>query len=419
MTEYIIHKKNHHPVTIVTGLLLVIMFIYAMITISDGADTGQRFIHLRYFNFFLSGFFAFATPHLLFPDKNLPLFRLMNPRRIGLFYHQYRQLRFWIILILAGQFILVFFDTANPLHLHTEKLKMVATGFLFTLSISLLSLLLYVRLGRQSQEWQEGKRGKRLMKSLNEQGKGTGSPAGTLPTIIVTVIITAGGMLSVVFATWLTAVTGLYLEWTAAIFLLLPATVLLVVSIPVYDRLFYQTNAFYYEIFKDPGNRGREEWEPVPYKALYWIPRPWRAAAWLSLLQFDRKLPLGRVMVICHLVLWVLIYSEASDTLISLWLGGFIILQNAASYLLITAPFAPLSFQTSHFSVLQWIGARIFVNLRWFFPLLLNLLFLAAISPIIGTEDMFLWTGLHLFFALFFSVIFTMLHELRYGKIYA
>lgn len=419
MTDSILKRKPHHPVAVVTGWLLVLMFVYAFVTISSEADTGQRFIYLRYFSFILSGFFAFATPHLLYPDKKLPLFRLMNPDRKTLLQLQFRQLNFWIGLILAGQFILVFFDTANPTGITPEKIKMAASGILFTLSISMLSLILYVRLGQQSQEWQEGKRGRRFMESLSDQGKSTGTPAGTLPTIIVTIIITAGGMLSVVFATWLTAVTGIYLEWIAAVLLLIPGIWLMAISLPVYDRLFYQTNAFYFEIFKDPGNRGQEEWEPVPFKALYWIPKPFRPAAWISLLQFDRKLPLGRVMVVCHLVLWVLIYTDAAYTLINLWLGGFIILQNAASYLLITAPFAPLSFQTNHFSISAWIGARLFVNLRWFFPLVLNLLFLTAVSSVFSYEDIIFWSGLHLFFAILFSVLFTTLHELRYRKIYA
>jgi hypothetical protein len=419
MTESILKKKPHHPVAVATALLLISMFLYAFISLAWMADMGQRFYYLRYFNFILSGFFAFATPHLLYPDKKLPLLRLMNPNKTNLFRIQFRRLHFWIGLILTGQFILIFFDTANPFVIGPEKIKMALSGFSFTMAISLLSLMLYVRLGRQSQEWQEGKRGKRLMKSLGEQGKTTGAPAGTFPTIIVTVILTAGGMLSVVSATWLTAVTGIYLEWIAALILLLPALWLLLISLPVFDRLFYQTNSFYFELFKDPGNRGREEWEPVPYRALYWIPESFRAAAWLSLLQFDRKLPLGRVMIVCHLVLWVLIYSGATSNLINLWLGGFIILQNAASYMLITTPFAPLSFQVNHFPISGWIGARFFVNMRWFFPLVLNLLFLAWVSTAIVFSDVLFWAGIHLIFALIFSVIFTTLHELRYRRIYA
>lgn len=419
MTDSILKRKPHHPVAVVTALLLVMMFLYAFASIASDADIGQRSYYLRYFNFILSGFFAFATPHLLYPDKKLPLLRLMNPDKVTLFITQYRHLFFWIALILTGQFILVFFDTANPLDISPGKIKLVASGFFFTLSISLLSLILYVRLGRQSQEWQEGKRGRRFMKALIEQGKSTGAPAGTLPTIIVTVILTAGGMLSVVLATWLTAFTGIYLEWLAAVLLLLPALVLMGGSLPVYDRLFYQTNSFYFELFKDPGNRGQEEWEPVPYRALYWIPETYRTAAWLSLLQFDRKLPLGRVMAVCHLVLWVLIYNDASTPLIHMWLGGFIILQNAASYLLITPPFAPPSFQVNHFTPTGWIGARFFVNMRWFFPLILNLSFLAWVSNAIVLSDVLFWAGIHIIFALIFSVVFTTLHELRYRRIYA
>jgi hypothetical protein len=117
--------------------------------------------------------------------------------------------------------------------------------------------------------------------------------------------------------------------------------------------------------------------------------------------------------------LWVLIYSEATLALIHLWLGGFIIVQNAASYLLITSSFAPLSFQVNHFSVAGWMGARVFVNLRWFFPLVLNLVFLSLISQVFEWSDVVFWAGLHLFFAILFSVLFTSLHELRYRKIYA
>ncbi|MFU8860263.1 MAG: hypothetical protein ACNA8K_07550 [Cyclonatronaceae bacterium] len=419
MTDSILKRKPHHPVAVVTALLLVMMFLYAFASIASDASTGQRFYYLRYFHFILSGFFAFATPHLLYPDKKLPLLRLMNPGKFSLFVMQYRKLLFWLALILTGQFLLIFFDTANPFHIGPEKIQMAGSGLFFTLSISLLSLILYARLGRQSQEWQEGKRGRRFMKTLIEQGKGTGAPAGTLPTIIVTVILTAGGMLSVVLATWLTAYTGIYLEWLAALLLLIPSLVLIGKSLTVYDRLFYQTNSFYTEIFKDPGNRGSEEWEPVPYRALYWIPETFRTAAWLSLLQFDRKLPLGRVMAVCHLVLWVLVYNDAAPTLTDMWLGGFIILQNAASYLLITPPFAPLSFQVNHFSLPGWIGARFFVNMRWFFPLVLNLLFLAWVSSAVVPADIFFWAGIHIIFAFIFSVVFTTLHELRYRRIYA
>ncbi|MFN2373388.1 MAG: hypothetical protein ABR545_06210, partial [Cyclonatronaceae bacterium] len=60
-----------------------------------------------------------------------------------------------------------------------------------------------------------------------------------------------------------------------------------------------------------------------------------------------------------------------------------------------------------------------FVNMRWFFPLVLNLLFLAWVSTEIVFSDVLFWAGIHLIFALTFSVIFTTLHELRYRRIYA
>ena len=128
------------------------------------------------------------------------------------------------------------------------------------------------------------------------------------------------------------------LAWVPGLLLLAWSAETLRRLLPAYDRAFYATNAFYSEIFRRAGGVRVADREPIPYRAVYWAPRRWKPSVWASLLQLDRKLPLGRFIALGHVALWLLFFRDAAPDTIAVYLVLFIAAKNGASYLLVTRP---------------------------------------------------------------------------------
>jgi hypothetical protein len=167
----------------------------------------------------------------------------------------------------------------------------------------------------------------------------------------------------------------------------------------VFDRHFYHTNAFYREVLGGDG-LGALDREPVAYETLYWVPTRWRPAVWASLLQFDRRLPLGRYVALGHALVWVLVWQGAPWAAVTSVLLLLVAGQNAAAYVLTTPDAAPRAFQLTLRPVLHWTLVRFFVNLRWALPLALSLAVVAWASTRLALADVLAWTALDVAVAL-------------------
>ena len=397
------------------GVLLVLMALLA----SEAASAGERMVMIRYLNFVFCGFFAFIIPHLRFPDKKRYLLQAMNLPPVGLFRYSATALLPLFALFSAMLALLAFFDPGSPFEALPDKAVSFLAGWLLMSGIGIVAAVRYSTQGAVSQEWQEGKRGTGFLGTLRQIGQSPSMPPGSFPSIVTTISISGGGMLLVVAGAWLGAVTQNPLAELLPGLLLLGYGLLRITQIrPVFDRFFYHTNAFYAELFLNP-KAVQEGREPLKHEALYWVPSRWKPAVWFSLLQLDRRQPLGRIMVVMHLILWTAFYAGLSDAAIATLLSFIIIGKTLMSYVLITRPFSPLLFQYRLLPAADWIAVRFFVNLRWLPLLLLSLWAVSLLSARVDAGFILQWAAIDAGISLAAAVTFTLLHEFRIKSLYA
>ena len=400
--------------------LLALVLCYVMASLAAGTDSpGERMVMIRYLNFLFCGFFAFIIPHVRFPDGKRYLLQALNLSPHQLFEYTARSL--WPVFALFSVMIglLAFFDINAPLGALNAKIMAFVSGWALMAGIGVLALVRYITIGEVSQQWQEGRRGAGLLNSLKQVGQTPSVPAGSFPSLLTTVNISAGGMLLVVAGAYLGATTG------AAAFETLPGLLLLGYAIfrmmrirAVFDRFFYHTNAFYTELFLNP-KTVQDEREPVRHNAIYWVPSRWKPAAWFSILQLDRKQPVGRILLVGHILLWTLFYAGLGDALISSFLLLLVLGKCAAIYPLSTRPYAPLLFQYRLLRPADWILVRFFVNLRWLPLLALSLWLVSLFSARADFSFIARWLFIDAGLSLLTALLLTFLHEFRLKKLYA
>jgi hypothetical protein len=360
----------------------------AALLLAAGADPETRAASLRLWALAGAGVFAVAPPNVLFPDPNVSTLQRLNRTPARLLRYQARRLR-PLVLLAAGPAVLVAYgDPGGALrHLGT---KTVALGQALLLigGTALDSFVHFATLGARSQAWHEGRAGQWYARAVEEQGQGISLPRGLVPALFATTRCFAVGA-GVVVATAAAATNGLVvLAWAPGLLLVGWAGVRLWRSRSAYDRHFYHTAAFYAEVLSG-GTVTATDRAPVPYDALYWVPVRWRPAAWASIRQLDRRLPLGRLVAVAHLGLWLFCIRGVAPAFITAYLALVLTGQVAACALLGAPSAAPRPFQWALQSVGDWIGTRTFVNLRWFGPHMGSL----ALVVLFGTTHGWGWVG--------------------------
>jgi hypothetical protein len=349
---------------------------------------------------------------LLFPDADLYLVQTINLDQKQLLKHQFRKLGIALVAIGFPAIILVFYDLDNMIRNIFDGMILLAESWLFLFGIGCHAFQKYTSIGQRSQEWREGKRGK-LYRRFRMQ-----IPAERVPTMLATVNITFWGMHLIVLGAYLSYVYRSDFEWLPGLLLLSWAVVRILFKIKAYDHHFYCTNAFYEEAFKDLNVPDSKESESVTYPSLYWVPRRWRPHVWTGLIQLNRRLPLAVFMVLGHIFLWLLFYFQTSDALITAYLLLFLVVKNGASYLLVTKFAAPIHFQVTLQSSRNWVVTRFFINLRWTFLLVLNLLLITWIWDSFTFSQAINWMGLDILLAFLSALLFTYFHETQFKKRY-
>lgn len=404
----------------VVCIVLFAVLLYIAALLADGTTVAERGRLLRVWGLLAAAVFAVSVPHVLLPDPDWQLLQLLNrsPRR--LLFHQLRRWSAVVALFLVPCAALAYYDPGQWVMEFGAKTLLLLQGVFVVAGIGLYSFERYVTIGRVSQEWQEGKRGKSYRwLAENTPLQPVGLPDGMIPALLVTSHVFVVGAVVVVLGVYAGLIAGPALAWVPALALILWAGAVLRRHLPVYDRDFYCTNAFYVEIFRMAGGVRVSDREPIPYAAVYWVPGRWRAHVWAGLRQLDRKMPLGRLIALGHLLLWVLFYQDAAPAVITSYLLLFAATKNAAVFLLTTEPFAPEPFQITLQSHTGWALTRFFLNLRWTLPWLLSLLLVAWMHPEFGAGDALAWTGVDVLLALITASIFTLLSEAQYRKRFA
>lgn len=398
------------------GLLLGVLST-ATALLAGGTEPATRAAALRLWALIGGGIFAVAPPNVLFPDPNVPTLQLLNwpPRR--LLRYQGRRLGPLLLLVVVPALLVAYGDPAAPLRHLGVKTAALGQTLLLLLGIAGDSFVHFATLGARSQAWQEGQAGHWYASAVEEQGKGVSLPRGLVPALFATTrCFTLAIVVVVATAAGTQVGTGL-LAWGPGLLLLGWAGIRLWHSRAAYDRHFYHTTAFYAEVLGG-GTMGATDREPVPYDSLYWVPERWRPCTWASLRQLDRRLPLGRLVAVTHLGLWLFCIRGVAPAFITTYLLVVWMGQVAACALLGTPATAPRPFQRTLQSVTDWIGTRTFVNLRWLGAHAGSLGLVALFSDTYGLAWVGTWVAVHVVLSVGAATVVTLSTEgsVRWSK---
>lgn len=341
-----------------------------------------------------AGLFAVAPPNVLLPDPNVPVVQLLNWSPTRLLRYQLFRLGPLVLLVVVPAVLIAYTDPAGPFQHLGAKGAALGQSLLLLLGAALDSFVHFVTIGQRSQAWHEGRAGQWYASTVEETGHGVSLPRGLVPALYATTRCFVVSIAAVVASAAGTQAGSLLLAWGPGLALLGWAVVRLVRHRAAYDRHFYHTTAFYAEVLGG-GTMAAGDREPVPYHALYWVPARWRPATWASLRQLDRRLPLGRLVAIAHLGLWLLCIQGVAPALVSGYLLIVFTAQVAACGLLVTTAAAPRPFQRALQSSVDWFATRTFVNLRWLVPHAGSLALVALFSATYDASWVLTWAGVH------------------------
>ncbi len=393
-----------------TYFLLLAVLCYTAALLGADVTLEMRGGLLRYWTILSAGALAAAVPHVLLPDARIPLLQLLNRPPAQLLTYQLGQWAPVVALFVLPAILLAFYDPSGWTTDGATKGVQLIEHLLIMMGTGAYSLMHYVRLGVQSQAWQEGRAGQWYATSVEQAGQGVSVPRGLVPALFATARVFSVGLAAVIAAAYLEPFSAGLAAWAPGAALCAAAAVQAARTRATYDRHFYHTNAFYSEVLGGGGVRARAR-SPIAYEAIYWVPHRWRPAVWASLRQFDRVLPLGRLVALGHLLLWVLFLQDVSLAVIGAYLLLFIVAQNAACFVLLRPTVAPPAFQLTHTSPAHWMMARFFVNLRWTLPLVLSLGLVAVLDAAFGARDMLFWGMVDVALSLGVAALMTGAHE--------
>jgi len=402
------------------AVLLLGVLCYMSVLLAMGAALETRIVLLRYWMLLAAAVFAVIPPHVLLPDPHVAQLQRLNRSPRGLLRHQLQR---WLPIVGAAMVpgvLLALVDPAAPLADLGPKLTHLAAGVLVVGGTGIYAFERYATLGPRSQAWQEGRAGGtyRTMKQHASASGLLAVPDGLVPAVLATPRIFGLGIAMIIAAAYLSALNPLAVL-LPGVLLCARAAQRLARHVPRYDRAFYATSAFYSEIFRSAGSARVADREPIPYDAVYWVPHAFRPAVWASLRQMDRRLPLGRFIIVGHVLLWVLFFQEAALDAIATYLVLFFLAKNGAVYVLTRAGMAPPAFHLSLQSPTRWIATRFFVNLRWTLSVLLSLLLVAFFDGSFSYLDALWWTALDVFFAFISALLITYGAEFTYRSRFA
>ena len=322
-----------------------------------------------------------------------------------------------LITVVLSYGIISFYDPRNWLSGLDFKLTIFINGLLFLTGIFAISYYLYSKVGMESQAWQEGIKGDKIREFQRETGS-VQVAIGTIPTFKTTIIITGTGMASIVLGSYLSALLHIRMDWIPGVLLLGGGAYFIQRNIPVFDRFFYQTHAFYSDFFFS-SSPSLESSRTASYSSIYWVPSRWKPSAWAGIVQFDRYFPMGRVIFLGHAVLWMLFLFDASPFIRELYLFLFVLMQNSSIYILLNPRLGPVSWNYRMQGITNWIITRFFIQIRWILPFILSLLLIGTFSNAFTFTEVLFWSLGYAATTLTVSIVLTLFHEFKFTSQYA
>ncbi len=373
----------------ITAMIPGLVILLALLWLAHELALEERIVLFRYLAMAFAGCMAFITPHMLFPDGDKTLVLQLNPSPRRLFLHHLVKLRALWLYGLAAIAVIAFGDSVNPAQDFHEKTRLFAAGLIALTAIILYALYRFATIGASSQRWNEGKSGRRLFESLDSVGKSIPVDAGMFPTFLSTILVTFVGMMVVVVSA---AIPHMVLAILPFVLFLGYSGFLLGREIRHYDRRYYQSDAFYYELFTNPATGSKESREPASYGSIYWVPKRWRAAVWTQLVQLDRKRPMGRIIALLSFTYWLLIWLGTPESWHAGWLLFWILAKNMLAWPVSDPAISPPVFHWWMLPPRDWMIARFFLQTRWTLAFLLTVAAAALFSEAASWQAVWMWT---------------------------
>jgi len=386
-----------------------------LVTTVANYDTAGRMVYLRYLLFALSGLLAFILPYLSFPDSAARFYQLGNasPQQLLRSYFRRHRLIWGTALLLI--LITALADPELRLSDLSDRLTLVLYGLLFLTGIYLFSAARYYRIGRDSQEWNEGRRGAELRKRLAELAKYPVDP-GSVPSLISTVVISALGMMAVVTGALVHSLVGIWGEVLVAALLFLAGVKSIRSVRALSDRFYYQANAFFSEFFTASSSPELDR-EPLQIGQLWWVPERWKSHSWALMLQMDRKLPAGRFIITGHLFLWVVAYQEAgTGVMLSAW-AVFAVMHHGLLTLTTQRAIAPKWWLRALDRPVHWILSRFFIQVRWLLPLMASMLVMNWLFGYFSGAEIFAIGLWYLLSGLLIAIVISFRYERYWNRV--
>lgn len=359
---------------LIPALLLGALFL----SMVYDSDTGSRTVVMRYFLFGYTGLVAFILPYISFPEQQNTLVRILNlsPREIfRLYIIRHRMIwgipAFLILVIAFGSHAGELFNE------FTDRFGLLLYGLLFLSGIYAYAASVYLKVGPDSQKWNEGKKGMKTRQRFAEYGKYPLDP-GSVPSMIASVKITVIGMMAVVMGAAMYGWTGFPGELSAAFFICLFGGYSILKSATHADRYFYHTHAFFSEFFgTGPGHSS--ERMPLQVHQLWWIPLRWKTHSWALMLELDRRIPAGRILALGHLFVWVLAYQGPDESVLLITWILFAAFHHSLLIFTSDESLAPRWWLRYLDRSIHWSLSRFWVQVRWMLPLALSMVVMMGV----------------------------------------
>ena len=358
---------------------------------------------LGYCMLLTAGVFATALPSALIPDSLLSLHQLVNTPPLRLLRIQLRRWLPWMLSLLAPALVVAFYDPGNISSRLGEKTLLLVCNLVGMAALGVYSFCYYFSMGSVAQHWQEGTAGRWYdrMLEFNPMLR-VPLPRGLVPALTATARVFSLGIVLVVTQLYVARTWGaIHMVWPTAIAAVWTFYRLYKLA-PRFDAAYYPTNGFYREIFQR-GNRRSARQEPVSYEAVYWVPHRWRSHTWISLLQMDRVMPIGRFLTVGMVILWIMVWRSAEPLYITVYLCLLVAGKNLTVLTLSRQDLLPSAFRSQYSPAFDWSIAHFFVNLRWTPPIFLGLMALGWLHPGFSMQSAGLWTLLDIILSFGFA----------------
>ncbi|WP_083750291.1 hypothetical protein [Rhodohalobacter halophilus] len=352
------------------SLLVIITIVVGTSWIYD-LQIEERVIAVRYLILASAGFISFVTPYLLFPDSNSKLIQLGNISDSELLNYlsgkTSKIYKFFYLFI----FVMMFADVSSPAGSLVIKLVYSLYAMLMVAGLHYTALFLYLKVGPQSQFWQESQKGQELRRKVAEYAKYPIDP-GAIPSLLNTVLLAALGMSLLVIATLLGNSFGHFAELTIGFLLIAFGRYKFFRGSKHPEKRYYHTNSFFSEFF---GESAGEDSITARRKVeqLWWVPSKLRANVWQFLQQTDRKLPAGRVVAAGHILVWLVAYQRPDDQfMIGVW-ALFAVTHHLFILQAVQTSFSPMWLLRWMSSPMVWLFSWFWMQMRWLLPLTVSM----------------------------------------------